>query len=132
MIWNLLGIGLKTASEIYKNKKEAQRLESVAKLQHYEKMAKGEIEYQGKIIESHKGDYKDDFVLIVLSSPILLLAYSVFSDDPDIADKLDTFFTKLEQMPWWIVGLWASVVAAIYGLKATDIINTRKKWTIYM
>ena len=127
MIWNLLGIGLKTASEIYKNKKEAQRLESVAKLQHYEKMAKGEIEYQGKIIESHKGDYKDDFVLLVLSSPILLLAYSVFSDDPDIADKLNTFFTKLEQMPWWIVGLWASVVAAIYGLKATDIINTRKK-----
>lgn len=127
MIWNLLGIGLKTASEIYKNKKEAQRLESVAKLQHYEKMAKGEIEYQGKIIESHKGDYKDDFVLLVLSSPILLLAYSVFSDDPEIADKLDTFFTKLEQMPWWIVGLWASVVAAIYGLKATDIINTKKK-----
>ena len=127
MIWNLLGIGLKTASEIYKNKKEAQRLESVAKLQHYEKMAKGEIEYQGKIIESHKGDYKDDFVLLVLSSPILLLAYSVFSDDPDIADKLNTFFTKLEQMPWWIVGLWASVVAAIYGLKATDIINTKKK-----
>lgn len=127
MIWNLLGIGLKTASEIYKNKKEAQRLESVAKLQHYEKMAKGEIEYQGKIIESHKGDYKDDFVLIVLSSPILLLAYSVFSDDPDIANKLEIFFDKLEKMPWWIVGLWASVVAAIYGLKATDIINTRKK-----
>jgi hypothetical protein len=127
MIWNLLGIGLKTASEIYKNKKEAQRLESVAKLQHYEKMAKGEIEYQGKIIESHKGDYKDDFVLIVLSSPILLLAYSVFTDDPDIANKLEIFFDKLEKMPWWIVGLWASVVAAIYGLKATDIINTRKK-----
>ena len=127
MIWNLLGIGLKTASEIYKNKKEAQRLESVAKLQHYEKMAKGEIEYQGKIIESHKGDYKDDFVLIVLSSPILLLAYSVFSDDPNIANKLEIFFDKLEKMPWWIVGLWASVVAAIYGLKATDIINTRKK-----
>ena len=127
MIWNLLGIGLKTASEIYKNKKEAQRLESVAKLQHYEKMAKGEIEYQGKIIESHKGDYKDDFVLIVLSSPILLLAYSVFADDPQISEKLDLFFEKLENMPFWIVGLWASVVAAIYGLKATDIINTKKK-----
>ncbi len=63
----------------------------------------------------------------MLSSPILLLAYSVFTDDPEITTKLDTFFTKLEQMPWWIVGLWASVVAAIYGLKATDIINTKKK-----
>jgi len=127
MIWNLLGMAVKTGAEVYKNKKESQRLESVAKMQHYQKMAEGKIEWQGKIIESHKGDYKDDFVLIVLSSPILLLAYSVFSDDPEIATKLDTFFTKLEQMPWWIVGLWASVVAAIYGLKATDIINTKKK-----
>jgi hypothetical protein len=30
-------------------------------------------------------------------------------------------------MPWWIVGLWVSVVAAIYGLKATDVINMNKK-----
>jgi hypothetical protein len=29
-------------------------------------------------------------------------------------------------MPWWIVGFWISVVAAIYGLKATDVINMNK------
>ena len=127
MIWNLLGMAVKTGAEVYKNKKESERLESVAKMQHYQKMAEGKIEWQGKIIESHKGDYKDDFVLIVLSSPILLLAYSVFADDPQISEKLDLFFEKLENMPFWIVGLWASVVAAIYGLKATDIINTKKK-----
>jgi len=127
MIWNLLGMAFKTGAEVYKNKKESERLESVAKMQHYQKMAEGKIEWQGKIIESHKGDYKDDFVLIVLSSPILLLAYSVFADDPEISNKLDIFFDKLENMPFWIVGLWASVVAAIYGLKATDIINTKKK-----
>jgi len=127
MIWNLLGMAVKTGAEVYKNKKESERLESVAKMQHYQKMAEGKIEWQGKIIESHKGDYKDDFVLIVLSSPILLLAYSVFADDPEISNKLDIFFDKLENMPFWIVGLWASVVAAIYGLKATDIINTKKK-----
>jgi len=127
MIWNLIGMAVKTGAEVYKNKKESERLESVAKMQHYQKMAEGKIEYQGKILKSHKGDYKDDFVLIVLSSPILLLAYSVFADDPKISEKLDLFFDKLQNMPFWIVGLWASVVAAIYGLKATDIINTKKK-----
>jgi len=30
-------------------------------------------------------------------------------------------------MPYWIVGLWVSIVAAIYGIKATDIIKTNKK-----
>jgi hypothetical protein len=31
---------------------------------------------------------------------------------------------KLQEMPWWIVSLWVSVVAAIYGIKATDLIKT--------
>jgi hypothetical protein len=39
--------------------------------------------------------------------------------------KIDLYFEKLQDMPWWIVGLWVSVVAAIYGIKATDIINTK-------
>jgi hypothetical protein len=99
---------------------------SEAQLMHAEKMKRGEIEYQGKIMDNHKGDYKDDFVLIVLSSPILLLAYSVFAEDEGMSQKLDIYFEKLQAMPWWITGLWISVVAAIYGIKATDIINTKK------
>jgi len=100
---------------------------SEAKLLHSEKMRKGEIEYQGKMFENQKNDYKDEFVLIILSLPILLLAYSVFADDPEISTKLDLFFEKLQDMPYWIVGLWVSIVAAIYGIKATDIIKTNKK-----
>jgi hypothetical protein len=42
-------------------------------------------------------------------------------------EKIDLYFQKLQEMPWWIVGLWVSVVvAAIYGLKATDVINMNK------
>jgi hypothetical protein len=41
-------------------------------------------------------------------------------------EKIDLYFQKLQEMPWWIVGLWVSVVAAIYGLKATDVINVNK------
>jgi len=60
-----------------------------------------------------------------LSSPLFILGYSVFADDKDIQAKLDLYFLKLQEMPWWITGLWASVVAAIYGIKATDIIKTK-------
>ena len=34
---------------------------------------------------------------------------------------MDLFFDKLQSMPWWLVGLWVSVVAAIYGIKASEI-----------
>jgi hypothetical protein len=101
MIWNLLPTLFKTGAEIYKNSQAT--------------------------FDNQKNDWKDEFVLIVISSPILLLAYSVFADDPNISTKLDIFFEKLQAMPWWIVGLWVSVVASIYGIKATEIINMNKK-----
>jgi len=127
MIWNLLGMAVKTGAEVYKNKKESERLESVAKMQHYQKMAEGKIEWSGKALDSQKGDWKDEFILLTLSSPLFLLAYSVFAEDEKIGAKLDLYFEKLQAMPWWITGLWISVVAAVYGIKATDIINTKKK-----
>jgi len=123
--WSLIGTALKTGSEIYKNRSATKIAMSEAQLIHAEKMKHGEIEYSGKIIENQKGDWKDEFVLLVLSSPLFLLAWSVFAEDEKMQQKIDLYFEKLQDMPWWIVGLWVSVVAAIYGIKATDIINTK-------
>ena len=119
--------GYKTGAEIYKNKKAADVAMSEAKLLHVEKMKRGEIEYTGKIQEAQKGDWKDEFVLLVLTSPLAILFYSVFAEDEEIQAKLDLYFMKLQEMPWWIVSLWVSVVAAIYGIKATDLIKTGGK-----
>ena len=122
--WSLIGTALKTGAEIYKNKKAADVAMSEAKLLHVEKMKRGEIEYTGKIAENQKNDWKDEFVLLVLTSPLAILFYSVFAEDEEIQAKLDLYFMKLQEMPWWIVSLWVSVVAAIYGIKATDLIKT--------
>jgi len=128
MIWfNLIGTAFKAGAEIYKNKKATEVAVSEAQLLHAEKMKRGDIEYSGQIMNNQKEDWKDEFVLLVLSSPMFLLAYSVFAEDEKIGQKLDLYFEKLQGMPWWITGLWISVVAAIYGIKATDIINTKKK-----
>ena len=124
---NLLGMGLKIAGKLYSDKQKTKEALSGARLLHAEKMRTGEIEYQGKVFEHQKGDWKDEFVLIVLSTPIFMLAYSVFAEDPEIEKKMDLFFEKLEMMPWWLVGLWVSVVAAIYGIKASEITKLNKK-----
>jgi uncharacterized ion transporter superfamily protein YfcC len=122
--WGLFGSGIKAGLEIYKNKKAADVAMSEAKLLHIEKMKRGEIEYTGKIQDAQKNDWKDEFVLLVLTSPLAILFYSVFAEDEKMQAKLDLYFTKLQEMPWWIVSLWVSVVAAIYGIKATDLIKT--------
>ena len=125
MIWSMLPTLLKTGAEVYSNKQKAKIALSQAELLTAEKMAKGEIEYTGKVLESHKGDFKDEFVLILISIPILLLAYAVFTDDPNIQAKIDLFFEKFNNLPFWFQALWVSVCGAIFGIKATDLIKRR-------
>jgi len=84
MWFNVLGMGIKTAAKLYSDKQKTKEALSEARLLHAEKMRRGEIEYKGKVFEHQKGDWKDEFVLIVLSTPIFMLAYSVFADDPEI------------------------------------------------
>ena len=68
---NLLSLGVKTASHIYQNKQKTKQLMSDAQRVHAERMAKGELEYKAKIIESNDNGWKDEFVLILCSLTIL-------------------------------------------------------------
>ena len=85
---------IKTGMSIASNRRKAKELESVAELKLAERMANGEVEFKKAVIDSHKGDWKDEFCLVLISIPLLLLAWSVFSDDPDIQQKIDIFFDK--------------------------------------
>ena len=94
---------------------------SDAQLMHASKMARGEEAYQGKLLESRDSDYKDEAVLIVLTLPILVLAWAVVSDDPTALQKVDIFFEHFAALPSWFTNLWILVVASIYGIKGTQI-----------
>ena len=66
---------------------------SDAQLMHAEKMARGEEAYQGKLLEARQSDWKDEFVLIILSAPIIVLAWAVLSDDPAAMEKVKLFLS---------------------------------------
>ena len=114
-------LAMSTGSHIYKKKKETQMMMANAQAKHAEKMAAGEIEYSGKLLEARQSDWKDEFVLIILTLPIAILAYSVWSSDPDIMVKVDMFFDKFSNLPGWFTNLWILVVASIYGIRGTQI-----------
>ena len=82
MWFGLAKMALKTGSHIYQNRQRTKMAMSDAQLMHAEKMARGEETYQGKLLESRDKDYKDEVVLAILTLPILVLAYGVWSDDP--------------------------------------------------
>ena len=126
MAWlNLLGMAVKTGAHIYKNKQDTKRLMSDASKLHAQKMAAGEIEYQTLIKTDQQQSWKDEFVLLLVSAPVLLLIWSVFSDDPEIKEKIDLFFEYFKNMPMWFQILFISVVGAVYGIKGTEIMKKR-------
>jgi len=121
MWFSALKLGINAASHIYKKRQETKMVMADAQYMHASKMAKGETEYQGKLLEARQSDWKDEFVLIILSAPILILAWAVVSEDPAAMDKMKLFFVYFNELPKWFTNLWILVVASIYGIKGTQI-----------
>jgi hypothetical protein len=120
-------LAVSAGSKIYANKQRTKMAMSDAQLMHATKMAQGEEAYQGKLLEARQADYKDEAVLVVLTLPIAVLAYAVWSDDPSAMDKVNVFFEHFAALPSWFTNLWILVVASIYGIKGTQIFRNGKK-----
>ena len=120
-------LAVQAGSKIYANKQKAKVAMSEAQLLHAEKQSRGEEKYQGKLLEARQNDYKDEVVLVILTLPILVLAYGVFSDDAAAMDKINLFFEHFQNLPGWFTNLWILVVASIFGIKGTQIFRNGKK-----
>ena len=122
MAWfSLAKLALNAGTHIYKKRQETKMAMADAQHMHAKKMAEGQEAYQGKLLEARQSDWKDEAVLIILSLPVLVLAYAVISDDPTAMDKVKLFFEMFSQLPSWFTNLWILVVASIYGIKGTQI-----------
>ena len=121
MWFGLAKMAISTGAKVYANKQKQKEAMSAAALLTAEKMARGETEYQGKLLEARQADFKDEFVLIILSAPILILAWAVFSDSPDALEKVKIFFEHFLALPTWFTSLWVLVVASIFGIKGTQV-----------
>lgn len=125
MWFNLITGGLKLGAKIYQNRRESKMLESQAQRLHYEKMARGEIEYQEKVISSNDKGIKDEIVLILISIPFLILVWATFTDNPNATEKLNQFFEHFSNLPMWYQALFIGICSAIYGLKGADIFKRK-------
>ena len=127
MAWfGLAKIALQAGGKIYANRLRAKVAMSDAQLLHAERQARGEEAYQGKLLEARQTDLKDEFVLVILSAPIIILAWGVFSDNPDALNKVKIFFEHFAALPTWFSSLWVLVCASIFGIKGTQVFRNGK------
>ena len=114
-------LAVNAGGHIYKKRQETKMRMADAQAAHAERMARGELEYSGKLLEARQSDWKDEFILLILSAPVLVLAWAVVSEDPTAMDKVKLFFEYFSQLPSWFTNLWILVVASVYGIKGTQI-----------
>jgi len=128
MAWfGLARIALQAGAKIYSNRQRTKMAMSDAQLMHAEKMARGEESYQGKLLESRDNDWKDEIVLAILTLPIIVLAWAVWTDDPNAMVKINIFFEHFSNLPKWFTNLWILVVASVFGIKGTQIFRNGGK-----
>ena len=122
MAWfGIAKMALQAGSHIYKKRQETKMAMADAQHMHAVRMSKGEEAYQGKLLEARQNDYKDEIVLAILTVPILVLAYGVWSNDPSAMEKINIFFEHFSNLPKWFTNLWILVVASVFGIKGTQI-----------
>ena len=116
MAWfSLAKIALQAGSKIYANRQKTKMAMSDAQLMHAERMARGEEAYQGKLIRSPTIDWKDEFVLIILSAPIIVLAWAVISQTTLKRWKRSNYsLNTFQLLPSWFTNLWILVVASAF------------------
>jgi len=127
MWFGLAKMALQAGGKIYSNRQKTKMAMSDAQLMHAERMARGEETYQGKLLESRDNDYKDEIVLAILTLPIIILAWGVWSDEPAAMEKIKVFFEHFKALPSWFTNLWILVCASIFGIKGTQIFRGGKK-----
>jgi len=121
MWFGLAKMALQAGAKVYSNKQRTKMAMSDAALLHAERMARGEESYQGKLLEARQNDYKDEIVLAILTLPIIVLAWGVWSNDPAAMTKINLFFEHFAALPSWFTNLWILVCASIFGIKGTQI-----------
>ena len=126
MWFGLAKMALQAGGKIYANRQRTKIAMSDAQLMHAQKMASGEESYQGKLLEARQNDWKDEIVLAILTLPIIVLAWAVWTDDPNAMVKINIFFEHFSNLPKWFTNLWILVVASVFGIKGTQIFRNGK------
>ena len=126
MWFSAIKLAINAGGHIYKKRKETQMLMADAQATHASRMARGELEYKQAVMTNNQQGWKDEFVLILVSAPVMLLIWSIFSDDPEIMAKVEMFFEYFNNMPFWYQALFIGVVSSIYGLNGAEIMKRPK------
>ena len=120
----LIGPAVDLAKDFIKGKadeKKAIQERKIATIQN-------DADWEAKMASGAEKSWKDEWFSVLLSLPLIGVAYTVIVDDPQIISRVNEGFAALNQLPEWYQYLLFIAVSASFGLKSADkIMNLRNK-----
>ncbi len=107
-----------------KNKAEEKQAKHKAKMT----MSENDADWEAKMAEASKESWKDEYLVICLTAPIVFIGYAVGVDDPTIIARVEEGFAALSRLPEWYQYLLFIAVSSSFGIKGADkLMSLRKK-----
>ncbi len=118
MIQALIGPIANLAGTWFQNKVEKTKADGLAKVAEAkaratvaEKVAAGEVEWEGKMAQAPDNQSKDEFALVVLLAPAILVFI------PGMTEYVRNGFEVLNTLPEWYQYLLFIAISASFGIK---------------
>ena len=102
-----------------KGKVEEQKVKQEIKLERL----KNDADWEARMADATASSWKDEYLIIILTSPLWFIGYGVAVDNPDIIQRVHLAFETLHSLPDYYQYLLYAAVLASFGLKVKDIIK---------
>jgi hypothetical protein len=120
----LIGPAMDLAKDFVKGRAEQQKAIQQRKIQ----AIQNDANWEDKMADATKNSWKDEWFSLILSAPLIAVAYSVAMDDTEIIARMNEAFAALNALPEWYQYLLFIAVTASFGVKGADkLMSMRKK-----
>jgi hypothetical protein len=119
----LLAPAMDLAKDFIKNKADEKKAIQERKIQ----AIQNDADWENKMADATKNSWKDEWFSLILSAPLIAVAYSVAMDDSEIIARMNEAFDALNALPEWYQYLLFIAVTASFGVKGADKLMNLKK-----
>ena len=116
MIQMLLGPAMELGKEFLKGKAEEKKAIQERKIA----AIQNDADWEAKMADATSNSWKDEWFAIILSMPLIAVAYSVAMDNPAVIERLNAAFDTLNTLPEWYQYLLFVAVTSSFGIKGAD------------
>lgn len=124
MLQMLLGPAMELGKEFIKGKADEKKAIQQRKIS----AIQNDADWENKMADASANSWKDEYLTVILTLPIIAVAYSIVTGDASVIDRLNEGFAALERTPEWYQYLLFLACSAAFGIKSADkIMKLRKK-----